>query len=104
MCETIPVVQNMSYSTHSVRNAMVTHAAAQEGDYELIEALPCGPYANVQPLSMTSETIPVTQNMSYSSHGVRKAVVARGAQEGDYELIEALPYQPYANIQPPYST
>ena len=54
--------------------------------------------------STTCETIRVAQNMSYSSHSVRNAVVAYGAQEGDYELIEALPYQPYANVQPPSST
>ena len=103
-CETIPVAQNMSYSTHSVRKAMVAHAAAQEGDYELIEVLPYQPYANIQPRSMTSEMIPVTQNMSYSSHCVRKGVIAHGAQEGNYELIEALPYQPCANIEQPSFT
>lgn len=53
---------------------------------------------------MTYEKIPVAQNMSYSSHCVRNAVVAQSTEEGDYELIEALPYQPYENVQPPPST
>ena len=103
ICETIPVAQNMSYSTHSVRKAMVAQGA-QERDYEIIEALPYQPYANVQPPSVTCEAIPVAQNKSYSTHSVRKAAVEHaGAQEGDYELIQRLPYQPYANVQPPSS-
>ena len=53
---------------------------------------------------MRCEVLPVAQNVSYSTHCVRNAVVAGGAQERDYELIEALPYQPYANVQPPSST
>ena len=54
---------------------------------------------------MTCERIPVAQNMSYSSHSVRKAMDTNSAtQEGEYELIEARPYQPYENVQPPSST
>ena len=51
--------------------------------------------------SITCETIPVAQNMSYSAHSVRRANVANGTEEGDYELIEALPHQLYANVRPP---
>ena len=54
--------------------------------------------------SMTFDVLPVARNVSYSSHCVRNAVVAHGAQEGDYELIDSLPYQPYANVQPTTST
>ena len=54
--------------------------------------------------SMTYEKIPVAQNMSYSSHCARNAAVEHSAEEGDYELIEGLPYQPYENVQPPSST
>ena len=52
---------------------------------------------------MTCEKIPVAQNMSYSTHSVRNKMFADGTEEGDYELIETLPYEPYANVQPPSS-
>ena len=54
--------------------------------------------------STTSETIPVAQNVSYATHTVRNAIDVRTAKEGDYELIDVLPSQPYANVQPPSST
>ena len=55
---------------------------------------------------MQKETsIPVAENVSYSTHCLREEVVAHETEEGDYELIEALPYQlPYANVQQPSST
>ena len=53
VCEAIPVNQNKSYSTQSVREAMVEHAAAEEGGYELVEAVPYPTNGNIQPPSST---------------------------------------------------
>ena len=44
--------------------------------------------------------IAVEQNMSYSSQTVRlPAISERPAEEGEYELVEALPYPPCARSQ-----
>ena len=49
-CGEIPVVQNASYSTHSVRRPLIERAA-EAGAYEAVDVLPYQLYSSAHPTS-----------------------------------------------------
>ena len=92
-CGEIPVVQNMAYSTHTVRRALTEHAA-KAGDYEIVDVLPYHPHSEYAAKAGDYEIVDVLP--VYHPHS------EYAAKAEDYEIVDVLPYHPHSSAHPTF--